>query len=301
LRIDVNRQSGPVFGLCCIFLVILSLATPGLTAWSFDNEACFATLRQRLIKDAGAGFDSDLIADIYKSPSLNFDFDGISRYFLHRESSLNYDQFLSSESIGMARAYSFNHHADLLKAEIDYGVDRTVIAAIMLVETRFGSYLGKSAVVNTLSTMAALDDPNVRKMFWENLQKNKRVSHDKFEKKAAQKSKWAYAELKAFIQYVHQEGFDPFSINGSYAGAMGIAQFMPSNVITLATDGNQDGRVNLFQDADAIYSIANYLKHHGWKPGISEETARKVIARYNHSSYYVDTVLKVSAQLKLKG
>ena len=59
--------------------------------------------------------------------------------------------------------------------------------------------------------------------------------------KAPKKAKWAYAELKAFIKYVEREGLDPSSINGSYAGAMGIAQFMPSNALTLAKDGNQDG------------------------------------------------------------
>ncbi len=298
MKIHVNRRLHFVWGFCFALVTAVFFAVPAFTALSFDNQACFATLRQRLICDADDGIDPATVEEIYKNPSLCFDFDGISRYFMHQEGRLNYDQFLSPESIQMAREYIFMHYSDLLKAEIDYGVDRTVIAAIMLVETRFGSYLGENAVVNILATMAALDDPNVRKMFWERLQKDKRVSHDTFEKKALQKSGWAYRELKAFIKYVRQEGLDPFAITGSYAGAMGIAQYMPSNVLTLATDGNKDGHVNLFHHADAIYSIANYLRHHGWKPGISEENARKVIARYNQSSYYVDTVLKVSAKLK---
>ena len=79
---------------------------------------------------------------------------------------------------------------------------------------------------------------------------------------------------------------------------MGISQFMPSNALTLAQDGNQDGKVDLFNHADAIMSVARYLEHHGWKPGIDREKAYKVILRYNYSRYYANTVLEIAAKLK---
>ena len=63
----------------------------------------------------------------------------------------------------------------------------------------------------------------------------------------------------------------PQEIVGSYAGAMGISQFMPSNALTLAVDGNRDGRINLFENEDAIASVANYLSHHGYRPGLNRE------------------------------
>jgi membrane-bound lytic murein transglycosylase B len=94
------------------------------------------------------------------------------------------------------------------------------------------------------------------------------------------------------------ENVDPVAIKGSYAGAMGISQFMPSNIPELAKDGNNDGSIDLFNHADAIASIAFYLKHHGWKPGISRQKAEKVVHHYNHSERYVDTVLKISKLLK---
>jgi len=94
------------------------------------------------------------------------------------------------------------------------------------------------------------------------------------------------------------EGFDPVKINGSFAGAMGIAQFMPSNIEPLARDGNNDGKIDLFDDADAIASIAYYLKKHGWRPGIDRQQAEKVIYHYNHSKRYVEAVLKISDLLK---
>ena len=120
----------------------------------------------------------------------------------------------------------------------------------------------------------------------------------RYEKWARKKSNWAYSELKAFLKYTARETIDPVTVSGSYAGALGIAQFMPSSILAYAKDGNSDGRIDLFNHADAITSIASYLKHFGWHTGIDKKGAKKVIYRYNNSKYYVDAVLKVSALLK---
>ncbi|MBW1751677.1 MAG: lytic murein transglycosylase, partial [Deltaproteobacteria bacterium] len=79
---------------------------------------------------------------------------------------------------------------------------------------------------------------------------------------------------------------------------LGIAQFMPSSILAYAKDGNNDGQIDLFNHADAITSIASYLKHFGWHPGIDKKGAKKVIYRYNKSNYYVDAILKISVLLK---
>ena len=112
------------------------------------------------------------------------------------------------------------------------------------------------------------------------------------------RSKWAYAELKAFLTYAYKEGFDPAEIPGSFAGAMGYAQFMPSSILAYGKDGNGDGTVDLLTHPDAMASIANYLKRHGWRPGISRKKKEKVIYHYNHSEYYVKTILKIAERLK---
>jgi membrane-bound lytic murein transglycosylase B len=75
---------------------------------------------------------------------------------------------------------------------------------------------------------------------------------------------------------------------------------MPSNILKLAVDGDENGKVDLFTHADAIFSVANYLQHHGWKPGLSPEEARKVLFAYNHSTYYVDVLMKLSQSLGMK-
>lgn len=275
-----------------VLFIFLSIASAGD---STGAQTDFNLLKGRLIKD---GFAKDVIEKLYGNPAVACELKGVSLFFVHSESRLNYNQFLSGKSIANARKYMRDHAAELEKAQAIYGVDKTVITAIILVETRLGTYLGTRSVLNTLSTMALLSEPDKREELWVSLPNDRRMKRNKFEKKADVKSAWAYEELKALLKFVAREGIDPVLIKGSYAGAMGISQFMPSNALTLAKDGNQDGNVDLFIHADAIHSIANYLKRYGWNPSVNRQKAHKILYKYNHSNYYVDTLLKISDRLK---
>jgi membrane-bound lytic murein transglycosylase B len=264
-------------------------------AGSKNSNNYFDSLQKRLIKD---GFDKDRISELYKRPEVYFEKKGVSRFLVHREASLNYNQFASKKSIRNALKYMERHQKILERTEKTYGVEKEIITAIILVETRFGTSLGGPSVLNTLSTMASLADPDVRNMFWVKVSKSTRPSRKQFEKWVKRKSSWAYIELKAFLNYTAKENMDPAAVPGSYSGAMGIAQFMPTNVLSFARDGNDDGQINLFDHSDAIISIASYLKHYGWYSGIDGKKAYNVIYHYNHSKQYVDTILKVSSLLK---
>lgn len=255
----------------------------------------FGSLQQHLIQD---GFNANKIRTLYQSPKIDFDTKGVSLYFVHNEGKLNYDQFLEYDQIQKAKNYIASHMDSLVKAEKAYGVERYVITAITLVETRLGTYVGKRSVLNTLSTMSALEDPNVREILWRYVAASTRLSRSEFEEKAQRKSGWAYQELKAFLKYTQKENINPLNIEGSYAGAMGNCQFMPSNILTLARDGNGDGRIDLFNHADSIMSIASYLNNYGWYSGINGKKAFDVVYTYNHSKYYVNTVLKIVELLK---
>ncbi len=285
---------------CAVFLsflmIISACAAPVQTiAYSGTGSRYFRSLQQRLVKD---GFDADSLAKLYSHGGVYFDAKGVSRYFVHREGKLNYGQFLEPGPIEKAFQYMDDYQAELTAAEKAFGVDRKAITAILLVETRFGSYVGKSSVFNVLSTMAALEDRDVKEMLWKRVSGSTDLSREEFEDKAEKKSGWAYAELKAFLTYTAKENLNPLDISGSYAGAMGFCQFMPSNILTLAKDGDKDGRIDLFSHADAIMSIASYLKHYGWYPGIRGKEAYNVVYTYNHSSYYVNTILKIIELLK---
>ena len=275
-------------------LIFLAMTAPAL-ADSTAPAAQFNNIKTRLLAD---GFSTDHLERIYANPDVVFDTRSVTLFFMHSEARLNYDQFTDDRNIRRARSYMAEHAALLEEAEKRFGTDKEVITAIILVETKLGTYLGKSYVLNTLSTLAALEDPALREVIWSQIPEERRISRENFEKRAEQKSRWAYKELKALLTYTQKEGISASAIRGSYAGAMGISQFMPTNALNLAQDGNQDGRIDLFDHADAIMSVANYLKHHGWYQGIDSKKAYKVILRYNYSKYYANTILKIAGILK---
>jgi len=260
-----------------------------------NNIHHFEPLQKKLIQD---GFDSEKIKSLYDRPQVYFEADGVTVLFTYSESKVNYDQFSNDWSIAKAKQYMAEHMEALERTEKAYGVDKNVITAILLVESSLGKTLGTRSALNTLSTLASLMYPAARSDFYTMIPKDKKTSRKKYEQSAQRKSKWAYGELKALLEYADQQGFDPAEMPGSFAGAMGLAQFMPTSILAYGRDGNNDGTIDLLTHADAMASIANYLKSHGWRPGISRQKAEKVIHHYNHSEYYVKAILKIAKRLE---
>ena len=137
----------------------------------------------------------------------------------------------------------------LERAERETGVPASVIVGILGVETIYGKHMGKYRVLDALATLA-FDFP---------------ASHPK----APARTAYFLQELESFLVWCQATGRDPLAVRGSYAGAMGMAQFMPSSWQKYAVDFDADGRVDLFDNSkDAIGSIANYLAAFGWKAGM---------------------------------
>jgi membrane-bound lytic murein transglycosylase B len=142
----------------------------------------------------------------------------------------------------------WNDYSDkLAQAEAQYGVPAEIIVAILGVETIYGRNAGNFRVMDTLATLAFdyPDTPN-------------------------RSARMAYfgGELENALLFARQSGIDPFSLIGSYAGAIGWPQFMPGSILKYAVDYDSDGRIDLRNSpADAIGSIANFLVQHGWKAG----------------------------------
>ncbi|GAB2506432.1 lytic murein transglycosylase B [Microbulbifer agarilyticus] len=136
----------------------------------------------------------------------------------------------------------WDKNAEALKAaEEKYGVPPEIIVAIIGVETRYGGNMGSYRVIDALSTLA-FNYPR--------------------------RSKFFTKELENYLLLTRDEKIDPTSLKGSYAGAMGFGQFMPSSYRFYAVDFNGDGRVDIWTDTeDAIGSVANYFVQHGWKTG----------------------------------
>ncbi|CAB1061886.1 Membrane-bound lytic murein transglycosylase B precursor (EC [Olavius sp. associated proteobacterium Delta 1] len=290
LRFSTNSKIPTII----IYIIIILLWSGSSWAVKKNNKHYFEPLQKKLIQD---GFDSEKIKSLYDRPQVHFEADGVTVLFTYSESKVNYDQFSNDWSIRKAKKYMAKHQDDLVRTEKAFGVDKNVITAILLVESSLGKTLGTRSALNTLSTLASLMYPEARSEFYTMIPKAKKTSRKKYEKSAKRKSKWAYGELKALLEYADQEGFDPAGMPGSFAGAMGLAQFMPTSILAYGKDGNKDGTVDLLTHADAMASIANYLKRHGWRPGISRKKAEKVIYHYNHSEYYVKAILQIAKRL----
>lgn len=141
------------------------------------------------------------------------------------------------------------HATVLARAERQYGVPPEIICGILGVETLYGRNMGNFRVLDALATLA-FDFP---------------PEHPR----AAARQPYFSGELAAFLQLCRSNGYAPTQPLGSYAGAMGIAQFMPTSWQRFAVDFDGDGRIDLWRStADAIGSVASYFAGHGWKPGV---------------------------------
>jgi len=136
--------------------------------------------------------------------------------------------------------WNANAHA-LLEAQTQFGVDPQVIVAILGIETHYGRNVGQFRIVDALTTLM-LEYPE-RSDFFRN-------------------------ELEQYLLLTQELHIDPLSIKGSYAGAIGTPQFMPSSYRRYAVDFDGDHRRDMLRGStDAIGSVANYLKQHGWRRG----------------------------------
>lgn len=290
-----GRRIISILRVSLLGLLVMLPPSIGSTQQLAERGTVFEPLKKQLLSD---GFDTERIGLIYGRSEVYFNAKGISRFLTYREAKLDYGQFLSGRSIRNAKEYMEKHADHLKRAEKTYGVDAEIITAILLVETRLGTVTGNSSVISTLSTMAVLQDAEIRELFWKEVSQNHDVERERYDRWVNRKSKWAYKELRALLAYTDREKMDPVKIRGSFAGAVGFSQFMPSNILFYAQDGDDDGVIDLFTHADAIASVANYLKQNGWHPGIDGKGAAKVVWSYNHSKYYVDTILQISEKLK---
>jgi membrane-bound lytic murein transglycosylase B len=149
--------------------------------------------------------------------------------------------FITERRIREGTEFWLAHRQALDQASIRSGVAPEYLAAILGVETYYGRLTGTYRVIDALATLA-FDYPARSKFFRD--------------------------ELEQFLLLTRDTGLDPLSVKGSYAGAMGAPQFMPSNYRRYAVDAEADGHVNLWTDwLDVCASVGNYLKEHGWNAG----------------------------------
>ncbi len=208
-----------------------------------------------------------------------------------------YKGFVTDANARRCRTFINTHIEAFKAAEETYGVPAEVAAALLFVETRLGDYLGERNAFVTLASMAASRSPDAIPDWLARLP-GVENRLDWVSARMEDKADWAYAELRALLEYSVANGVDPFEIPGSGYGAVGLCQFMPSNLPRYAVDGDGDGIVDLFAPADAVASLSNYLARHGWKKDMSIPEQIKVLRRYNNLAVYANTILALAEKIR---
>lgn len=280
-------NAGTIAGLIVILLTPLTIRA---------SEPNFTKLQERLIAD---GLDTDLVRSVYQNPLVKLELEVVAANLVRSEGTLNYDQFLSKYSVHKAKRYIERHGTFLEEANQRFGVEPSVVVAVLMVETALGTYPGKYQTINVLSTMAVSLEPAVREKIFAHLTEEQKQMQSKavMSKRLTRRASRSYRELKAVLNYAHKNGIDPFSIFGSSEGAIGIPQFLPSNIEHYGRDGDGDGRIDLFNHPDAIASVAFFLRAHRWRRAENAKQKKKVLLYYNRSNYYVDTVYTLAQKL----
>lgn len=208
-----------------------------------------------------------------------------------------YRNIVTAANMDKCNAFLASNKAAFDAVERKYPVPREVLVSLLFVETRLGTYVGKENAFWSLACMAAADTPGQVNTGLGDLPIT--AEHSAWlQSKLTDKSSWAYKELRALLTYCSVQRLDPGSIPGSVYGAIGLCQFMPSNLVPYGDDGDGDGVVNLFSEPDAIFSAALYLTKHGWRPGTSVEAQRSVLKRYNNLNIYANTILALAESLR---
>jgi membrane-bound lytic murein transglycosylase B len=151
------------------------------------------------------------------------------------------EHFLTEERIALGAQFWADHREALEKVSAERGIAPEYLIAVIGVETRYGRTTGKFRVLDALATLA-FDYP--------------------------QRSEYFRSELEQFLLLANEDKLNPLTTTGSYAGAMGAPQFMPSTYRRYAIDADSDNKRDLWTDwDDIIASVANYLQDHGWESG----------------------------------
>ncbi len=261
-----------------IFLGVLGLAAGVLAD---TQPVAYVGLKYNLVRQ---GLDKDYVFKTFSDPRNQFLPDVVRKIaFLRKESPDIYKKFLTPETAARGRAYMEAHKAVLNRAETRFGVAPEVIVAILTVESGLGSNTGKYPVFNVFASLAVMDNPEVIR------EAGLDATPDRMKKKAA----WGRRELAIFLEYCASHHVDPFSLCGSWAGAMGFCQFLPSSLNRCGVSASGNGPVDLFTHDDAIFSIACYLHKSGFQRN-NRATWSRAVYSYNHSDAYVDTVLTLA-------
>lgn len=279
-----------------MFLVIFSLS--GTSAWAWDDfsrvfiedrlveKGLDRPLVQGMLNDSRVMLRPDIVIQnlFYSSP----------RGSVERPSVMNIDP----RQINNGRAFMRENQEFLTSLEKRFSTSPQIITAILIVESRLGTYPMPYNVVTAYTNLAFLLDPDYFRRIQELYAEQYPLLYDESTiNRARRRAQWALGELYHLAQIAQKLEMDPLSIMGSFAGAMGPAQFIPSTFRSYGVDGDGDGIASPFNMKDAQASMAHYLKSSGWSENASDEKKRRAVFKYNRSEIYVNTIMMLYEEL----
>ena len=252
------------FFLIIIYLVPAIHFVPILHAGDYQNRADIKAFVMQMAKQSDYS-EAELISLFAQVKQQSHLFDRLNR---PAEKTLQWQQyreiFIQQKRIDQGVRFWRQHEPLLATVAAQTGVPVEIIVAIIGVETFFGLYQGKDPVFDSLVTIA-FDYPARARFF--------------------------RGELEQFLLLAREQNLHVRSVKGSYAGAMGMPQFIASSYRHYAVDGDGDGRVDLFDNiADITHSVANYFVRHGWRQG--EMIATPLVLGADHTVASLDTGIK---------
>ncbi len=311
-KIEENKLSSKLkklrnpFPAVFAMVIIIAFSCTKISYSSFyanipaEKAITFKPVIERML---AKGMDSAFVFELVANPLTEFNKRYIKINVTGYLSPPDYTKFYNEESIGKTKKFIEENLEILERAEKKYKVEKEVIASILWIETRHGSYLGNNHIPSVFLSAALSNekdfiDLNIAELDakFDGTPEEHEKLVEKVKSRSKRKADWALGELVSLEKINSKMPYPVDSLYGSWAGAFGMSQFLPSSYKSLAVDGNGDGKIDLFNVDDAVYSVANYLSANGWKQ--TEKSQRKAVYRYNNSTAYVDAVLKLCEMSK---
>lgn len=266
--------------------------------WSF-GESSMKYLSDRLVEK---GLEKKQVQTLFSDPRLSVKPEVIIKNLFYSSPAGTKEQpdhmYIDPKYIVKGKEYMIENAQILSALEKRFGTSPQIITAILIVESRLNTYPMRYNVFSAYTNLAALLDPDYFRQIQESYaQKYPALQNDATVLKAQKKAAWALNELYHLILIARDLNTDPLAISGSFAGALGPAQFIPSSFAEYGVDGDNDGIRDPFNISDAMASIAFYMKRSGWKEDGSEEKKRTAVWCYNRSKVYVNTIMMLYESL----
>ncbi len=237
-----------------------------------NNEIAYESYNRIINSFESFDIEPDYIQKIFLDNRLKFDKEIINR-FQNQSEKLSYEQyrkiFITNDRIKNGVIFYKGKKEILKLVNSKYGVDSFLLVSLSGVESNYGANTSSNLVFTSLHTQ---------------LHNEKRKS-------------WAEKEMIEFIKYCYENNIDPFSLGGSYAGAFGFGQFIPSSFRAYAVDFDGDEIKEPFEWLDVFASMSNYLIKNGYNKSSNDFSFKtdnwNSIYRYNHSKNYVNVILEL--------